>query len=153
MHLRRVNLIGGLTAEKGHAVRTGMLQGEGEMILLVDDEALFTKVISTLLKKNGYQVLTAAEGNEALALYANHVLEIKVVITDVLMPGMDGINLTRALKQINPQVKIIASTGQAPEACQAELLELGVKVILNKPYEMKKLLAALYDINHVERAK
>ena len=118
---------------------------QGETILVVDDEGLIAKVTSLLLKKNGYNTLTAAEGTEALSIYRNRQNEIKAVITDVMMPGMDGVNLARELKAINPEVKIIAFTGQATETRQAELRALGVKWILHKPFDPKNLLAALDD--------
>jgi len=107
---------------------------------------------SAVLENNGYKVLAAAEGTDALALYGEHANVIKVVLTDVMMPGMDGLKLTRALKEINPLVKVIASTGQATESRQAELQALGVNVILHKPYDAKKLLKALHEAIHAEGA-
>ena len=117
--------------------------GEGSTILVVDDEVLIVIATSMMLKKSGYNVLTSADGTEALALYKANATRIDLVLTDVMMPRMDGVELARALKKINPEVKIIASTGQASEILQADLQALGVHLILRKPYDIKQLLAAL----------
>ena len=77
-------------------------RGQGELILVVDDEAAVREVMQRTLEKHGYRVLTAAEGAEALALFAQHRAEIKAVITDMMMPGMDGPTLVRALAAIGP---------------------------------------------------
>jgi len=140
------------TLEQEPLVPVKMLQGEGETILLVDDEVCIAKMTSAVLENNGYKVLASAEGTDALALYREHATVIKVVLTDVMMPGMDGLKLTRALKEINPLVKVIASTGQATETRQAELQALGVNVILHKPYDAKKLLKALHEAIHAKSA-
>jgi len=85
---------------------------------------------------------------DAISCYVKHLADIKVVITDVMMPMLDGVNLARALVKMNPGVKVIASTGQGAEARQSEFKELGVKVILQKPYVTEKLLSALHEIIH-----
>ena len=126
--------------------------GNGETILVVEDEELIAKVAAIVLEKNGYKVLAASSGAEALALYENHANEINVILTDIMMPEMDGLQLSRSLKKINPEAKIIASTGQATEAQKSKLRALGVHVILHKPYDAKKLLATLHEAIHEERA-
>lgn len=115
----------------------------GITILVVDDDSIVAKTISMVLKNNGHKVLTSFDGNEALTLYREHESEIDLVLTDVMMPGMDGVALTRALKKINPRVKILASTGQISKLCQDELHALGVNVILPKPFDAKHLLEAV----------
>ena len=122
--------------------------GGGATILVVEDEGIIAKTISMVLKNSGYEILTAFDGNEALAVYRENAHKIALVLTDVMMPGMDGVELTRGLHDINPNVKIIASTGQATETRQAELRALGVDVILRKPYDAKNLLAALHEAIH-----
>ena len=119
-------------------------------ILVVDDEVHIARTTAMILEKNGYKAFTAAEGAEALAVYEMHVDEIKIVLTDVIMPGMSGVQLALALKEINPRVKIIASTGQASENRQSQLHAAGVNTILRKPYDAKKLLTTLHDAIHAE---
>jgi len=118
-------------------------KSHGETILVVDDEPSITTVTSLVLGHYGYKVLTADNGTTALALYQEHANEINVVLTDVMMPGMDGVSLSRALKQIDNQVTIVASTGYATESREAELRALGVNVILRKPYNAKTLVSTV----------
>jgi len=119
--------------------------GNGELILLADDEHAVRTVTETMLKRNGYNVVLAEDGVEALSIYAERKSEIKVVLTDVMMPLLDGTRLTRALQHINKDVSIIAATGQADESRQMELKQLGIKSILLKPYRTDKLLGALHE--------
>ncbi|MEI6560777.1 MAG: PAS domain S-box protein [Verrucomicrobiota bacterium] len=131
---------------KQKAQSRNMSHGRGTMILVVDDEDPIARSTALVLEKNGYKVLAAADGVSALALFKEHADKIKIVITDVMMPEMDGVELTRALKKIKPQVQILASTGHATEARRAELLALGVEKILHKPYDAKKLLETLHEV-------
>ena len=133
------------SVHKQKAQRKHLPQGRGATILVVDDESPVARSTTLVLEKNGYQVFSASEGASALALFREHADTIKIVLTDVMMPGMDGVELTRALKEMNPQVTIIASTGHATEARQSELISLGVFRILRKPYDAKKLLATLHE--------
>ena len=132
-------------AQPGKVQSKNMPQGKGATILVVDDESSIATSLSLVLGKNGYKVLTAADGTSALALFREHADKIKLVLTDVMMPEMDGVELVRVLKEINPQVKIIASTGHASEIHQAELQALGVTQTLHKPYDARKLLETLHE--------
>ena len=124
---------------------TDMLHGQGELVLVVDDECSIREILTTVLTENGYQTLAAADGTEALSLYATHGREIKAVLTDVLMPFLDGAALSRALCKIDPNVKIVVSTGEAGEGQFAQLRSLGVKNFLTKPYSTVRLLGALRE--------
>lgn len=136
------------TAEQKTLADSQTPLNKGGTILLVDDESFIAKVTSMVLEKHGYKVFTAAEGTEALALYREHAKEIDLVLTDIMMPGMDGVKVAKALKAMAPRLKIIASTGQATETRQAELRALGVNVIMSKPYEVEELLATLHEAIH-----
>jgi len=118
-------------------------RGRGELVLVVDEETSVREVLTTILAAKGYQTLAAADGAEALTLYAARGREIKVVLTEIRMPDLDGPALTRALSQVNPSVKIIVSAGEAEENQLAELRSLGVKSFLTKPYCTDRLLLAL----------
>lgn len=118
-------------------------KGAGETILVVDDEPVICQTTKTLLEGSGYRVLTAAHGVEALEVYQKNAGDIRVVLTDLMMPVMDGFELVRRLAGTNPGLKIIATTGQAVGSQQQELRSLGVHVLLYKPCEPKVLLAAL----------
>lgn len=117
--------------------------GIGELILIVDDEEAIRKITRWTLEKHGYRVLTAANGEEALNLYVENKDEIAVVLTDMMMPVMDGSSTIRALLKINPQQKIIAASGLLEiHDSHPDKLE-GVSLCLPKPYTAEKLLQAL----------
>ena len=119
-------------------------QGHGETLLIVDDEAAILKVTAPLLVKNGYNVLTAGDGVEALTTYVKNSSQIRLVVTDVMMPMMDGVNLTRALKKINPDVRIIAASGHTELSHRSDLRALGIETFLIKPFNNYQLLEAIY---------
>jgi len=122
--------------------------GNGEWILLADDEPIIRKITSEMLTRHGYNVLVANDGVDALSIYAQHMREIKVVLTDIMMPLIDGVALTRALKKMNSEVRIIASTGQADDSRRAELEQIGINGFLIKPYAADKLLTAIHATLH-----
>jgi hypothetical protein len=117
--------------------------GHGEMILVVDDEAHIREITRTMLESFGYRALTAAEGTEGIALYAEHRNAIAAVLTDMMMPSMDGPAMVRELRKINPRVKIIASSGLAEGGRAADATALGIETFLSKPYTAESLLRAL----------
>ena len=119
----------------------------GELLLIVDDEKPILQVAQTLLESHGYRVLTAGGATEALAIFALRMNEIELVLTDLAMPFMDGIALIRTLKQMKPDVRVIASTGLGgPDGRANEIAHLNVRASLTKPYNKNKLLATLRDV-------
>ncbi len=118
-------------------------RGNGELILVVDDEAAIREALVGTLEANGYKAYTAEDGTDALALYHQRRGEIAAVITDIAMGQMDGVALSRALRKLNPAVRIIVSSGHFQKENTAILQGLGVKVLLDKPYSADKLLRAL----------
>ena len=126
---------------------TGSLPaGRGQLILVVDDELAIREITKGTLEAFGYRALVAADGTEAIALYAQHKDEIKVVLTDMMMPYMDGRATIRALQKLNPQVKIIASSGLADNAKVTESDGGSVKRFLPKPYTAETLLNTIADV-------
>ncbi len=118
----------------------------GETILVVDDEPNVVDVLRQILERQGYRVLCASDGTEAVTLYARHGTDIKVVITDMLMPFMDGTATIRALLKMNPAVKIIAASGMVPQPGLGDVLTLGVKTFLRKPFTNDTLLQVVRDV-------
>jgi PAS domain S-box-containing protein len=114
--------------------------GAGEIILVIDDEAAIREMTRATLERFGYRALTADNGATALGIFAGHKEEIGVVITDMMMPVMDGPVTILALRKLNPQVRVIASSGLAESIDAADLDRLGVKTFLIKPYDAKTLL-------------
>ena len=124
-------------------------KGLGELVLVVDDEECVRNSARLTLEAGGYDVLVAADGTAALAEYAMNTRRIAAVITDIMMPVMDGVALIRALRTISPTLPIIASTGLIEKGQMAELKELHVETILDKPYSGTTLLDAVHGALHV----
>ena len=120
-------------------------KGQQELILVVDDETPVRETAEKLLTQNGYRVLTAPDGAEGLALYSHHRREIKAIVTDVMMPLMDGVAMTRVLRKMDASVPILASTGLDDDEKIQEMKGLGVRTFLVKPYSVEKLLRSLRD--------
>ena len=117
--------------------------GNGELILVADDESSIREIIKTLLEAFKYRVLVANDGIEAIALYAQHKEEISVVLLDLMMPSLDGSMTIRTLHRMNPQVKIIASSGLMSNHEIIQTLDNNVKAFLQKPYTSDELLKKL----------
>src|SRR5215213_5123024 len=128
------------------AAQTDFPLGHGELVLVVDDEESIRAITRGTLETFGYSVLTASDGTEALALYADKKNEIAVVLTDMVMPFMDGPATIRALHRMNPKVRIIAASGLGTAHRAGEGTLEGVSVFLNKPYTAEKLLKTLADV-------
>ncbi len=120
-----------------------LVGGKGELVLVVDDEMPIRDALVRTLKANGYQAYTAEDGSDALALYYERREEIAVVVTDLSMGGMDGIQLVRALRKVNPNVRVVVSSGHFQKENTTILNALGVKQFLDKPYTADKLLRAV----------
>jgi PAS domain S-box-containing protein len=120
-------------------------RGHGELILIVDDETSILSVTSQTLEAFGYRAITAEDGAEGIALYAQRRDEIAVVLTDMMMPVMDGMALISAVKRINPAAKIIAASGQIANAKIARAASAGVTDFLAKPYTADALLRRIHS--------
>ncbi len=121
-------------------------RGREETILVVDDEAAVRAVLSRTLETHGYKVLTAKDGAEAVSTYAREIEEISAVITDIMMPVLDGPATIRALRNVNPDVRFLVITGLTTEAKLQEIKSLGIEHILHKPFKAEKLLKALQQV-------
>lgn len=123
-------------------------KGSGEFILVVDDEENIREITRATLEKFDYKVLTAEDGTDALAVYAQNSDKISLVLTDMAMPHLDGFALIRALKKINPQIKIAAMSGLINDEQTADLENLNIKAFLAKPFTAENLLKTLAEIFH-----
>ena len=121
-------------------------RGNGELILLVDDEDSILEVTRQTLEMFGYKVITAEDGAQAIGLYAMQRGEVAVVITDMMMPVMDGPALISALRRITPEVKIIAASGLSSKVNAARAATTGVKHFLAKPYSAEAMLRMLKTV-------
>ena len=118
-------------------------RGNGELVLLIDDEESVRQITGQTLESFGYRVLPAADGVEASTLYAARKTEIDIVLTDMMMPVMDGPATIQVLMRFNPQVRIIAASGLAAKDMVAKATSLGVKHFIPKPYSAETLLKTL----------
>jgi PAS domain S-box-containing protein len=123
-------------------VEPTLRRGNGETILVVDDEPSILTIAKRTLEAFGYRVMLASSGAEAVALYEPHRADVAVVITDMIMPGMDGAATIQALCRLDPQVRIIATSGVAGR----DVTQPGVMHFLRKPYTASTLIAALTKV-------
>ncbi|MDQ6623991.1 MAG: PAS domain S-box protein [Verrucomicrobiota bacterium] len=143
---------GGATLATTASEQRSLPGGRGETILVVDDEPSVREAAQSLLSRHGYKVLVAEDGIAGLALFARHAGEIDVVLTDMVMPFMDGVTLIRTVRRIQPHSRIIISTGR-DEACRSPEIEaLAVDACLLKPYTREKFLMTLDEVLQRERA-
>jgi len=110
-----------------------------ETILLVDDEQMIIDVGQMLLNKLGYRVIATRDGKEAIEIYQQHKDEIAVVVLDMVMPGMGGEEVYANIKKINPDVKVLLSSGYSLNGQATELLMRGCNGFIQKPFGMQAL--------------
>jgi len=120
--------------------------GGSETILLVDDEEFLCDIGSQILTRAGYIVLTATNGKDALDLYRNQRSDISMVILDLIMPGMGGKECFQELVNINPQVRVILSSGFLSDGTTEEARVFGVRGLVEKPYNMRQLLGLVREV-------
>jgi len=117
--------------------------GEGERVLVVDDEEFILETAREALRDVGYRVLTAKGGDEALRQVDDHD-DVEVVITDLRMPNMDGLDLIRTLRARYPNLPIIAASGMA-DGRSEDALQAGAHTFLAKPFSEEELQGALRE--------
>jgi two-component system cell cycle sensor histidine kinase/response regulator CckA len=138
--------------EAGQLAVPFAVRGNGELILIVDDEVQIRDTASATLIHYGYRVLVAKDGTEALALFATRSTEINVVITDFNMPNLDGSALARVVRQMNPNAKILAMTGLNSSGRSLHGPHPEGAVLL-KPFKAEALLFAVNKLLHAETAQ
>ena len=117
-----------------------------ETILLVDDEEMILDVGVEVLKKLGYEVLTANNGIEAIKVYQQNRQEVAMVILDLIMPEMGGGETYDRLKEIDPQVKVLLSSGYSVDGQATEILNRGCDGFIQKPFSIGDLSRKLRQI-------
>jgi len=120
-------------------------RGNGEVILVVDDEASILSITKQTLEEFGYAVLTAEDGAQAIGIYAHDHAKIALVLTDMMMPVIDGAALITALHQINPDLLVIAVSGHGEADTWARATKARATHFLAKPYSAEVMLRTLFD--------
>jgi PAS domain S-box-containing protein len=120
--------------------------GSGQMILLVDDEVAILEMTKLMLEAHNYRIVTAKDGIEAIVAFKEHFSEIKAVVTDMMMPTMNGPELIQNLKKIDPGVKIIGVSGLGSEGALSRIGKPMVQAFLKKPFSTETLLVKLSQL-------
>jgi CheY-like chemotaxis protein len=128
----------------GHKTESTIPRGNGELILIVDDEDHIRSLTRKTLQNHGYTAVDAKNGAEAVALYAQH-RDVKVVLSDMAMPVMDGFAMIAALKALNPDVRVVAGSGHSTEDVQSRAMRAGAWAFISKPYTVEVLTKAVHD--------
>ncbi|MCU0523740.1 MAG: PAS domain S-box protein [Elainella sp. Prado103] len=121
--------------------------GNQEVVLVVDDEGVIRETLQALLERHNYRTLAAKDGLDAISVYAQHHESIDIVLMDIRMPAMDGLTAIRTFRQINPHLKVIATSGLAPDRQVLESDEHLIQSFLQKPYSIEELLQTLRTVS------
>jgi two-component system, cell cycle sensor histidine kinase and response regulator CckA len=116
-------------------------------VLVVDDEPLMCTMLAHFLKDEGFAVLTAACGSQAISLFRSHLGEIDLLISDIVMPGMDGPSLARELKSVNPDLAVLLMSGN----CDSKQID-NTFAFLPKPFSMRNLLTRVRSLTRSRQA-
>jgi two-component system, cell cycle sensor histidine kinase and response regulator CckA len=122
------------------------MRGNGELILVVDEEAAIRQITQTTLETHNYKVLTAQNGGEALTLYTQHQQEIKLVLIDMIISSMSGVNVIRTLQIINSQVQVVGMSRLATAQALAQVSCTDIKGFLAKPFTAEELLNSIHNV-------
>jgi two-component system, cell cycle sensor histidine kinase and response regulator CckA len=128
-------------------------RGHGERILVVDDEATILQITCQTLELNGYRTLRAANGREAIDVIASSSESVDLVLTDMMMPVMDGAALSAHLEQEHPEIPVIAASGLNSNGGVARAVGMGVSRFLPKPYTTSLLVTTVRDTLLEHRVK
>jgi PAS domain S-box-containing protein len=125
--------------------RSDLPRGQGELILVIDDEEPILLMARATLESHGYRTMTASRGAEGIELYRKSG-EVRAVLLDMMMPGLDGPATMRKILEVNPKARIIAASGLKATGRVAEAVAEGARAFLQKPYTDEQLLYALAEI-------
>ncbi len=114
-------------------------KGQGETILVVEDQAEVLRLVGAILERLNYRALTASNGQEALAVYDAHGNEIALVLTDVVMPNVGGLELIRAVRKKDPEARIVAMTGYPPDELKRAFPSMDIFGWLEKPLSLDRV--------------
>jgi len=111
-------------------------------VLVVDDEHALLQFVSMVLQQSGYSVLTASNGVEGLMVYSSYHAKVDLVLTDVQMPGMNGVEMAKRLRSLNPEIRILLMSGYVPDDVE---VPQGLR-LLNKPFRPHTLMEAVKEM-------
>ena len=121
------------------------IRGTGT-VLVVDDEDEVLEIAKELLEAMGYRVLKAKDGKEAVEVYKKNQDDINIVVLDMVMPNMGGGEAYDRMKEINPDIKVLLSSGFSIDGEATEIMERGCDGFIQKPFKMKDFSEKIWDI-------
>jgi CheY-like chemotaxis protein len=120
--------------------------GNQELVLVVDDEVSVREIIKASLETYNYRTISASDGIEAIALYAQYQSAIQVILLDLMMPSLDSPSTIRALQRINPHVSIVVMSGLSANEPIENMSDVTVQAFLAKPFTSQELLQTLHRL-------
>ncbi len=135
-----------LSVTDSDAAQLKNVAGGSETILFVEDEPMLCELTRADLEDYGYSVLIAVDGREAVEIYRNQHSRIDLVISDLGLPGLMGYDVLKKMKQISPRVKFILASGYLEQGQKDAILKLGANDVLQKPFELRKMLKAIREV-------
>jgi PAS domain S-box-containing protein len=129
--------------EQREAIRSSVLEAGSGTVLVVDDEPMVLAFVEEGLRRLGYKVLAAVDGRQACEVYSSHSQQIDMVLLDMVMPGTTGLEACRRLREINPNVRVILSSGYSSGEVVREARLAGAIGFIGKPYSLEELSGVL----------
>ncbi|MFC1552148.1 PAS domain S-box protein [Candidatus Latescibacterota bacterium] len=123
-----------------------LIRSDGELILIVDDEEDVRNITRLQLEQLGYKVISAQGGNEAITVYESRMSEIDLVLLDVIMPEIDGLETYKILKKSNPDIKAVVMSGFSKKGKASDILNLGAQGFVQKPFRLVELSDTISDV-------
>jgi two-component system, cell cycle sensor histidine kinase and response regulator CckA len=122
------------------------MPGETETLLVVEDEEMLLMSLQMVLVDKGYKVIAAKDGLKALKIYQEKKNDIALVITDLGLPNITGLEVCQKIKKINPNERMILATGFLDPEMKEEFLKVGIQYFLYKPYDLTKVLKVVREV-------
>ena len=135
-----------VSSKKEFKAKTNSSFEQEKTILLIDDEETVINISEMMLKRLGYRVLKAHDGNEGLQLFEENKSKIDLIISDLEMPEMNGKEVMDKLRKIDPQIKVILSSGALTNADEKNVVNKGFNGFIKKPYSMNTLCEKMAEI-------
>ncbi|MCX8064291.1 MAG: response regulator, partial [Candidatus Hydrogenedentes bacterium] len=117
-----------------------------ELILVVDDESMVRETVKNMIELGGYEVITVENGEKAVEVYEAYKDKISLVLLDMTMPVYDGEETFRELRRINPNVKVILSSGYSEHDLMDRFVGKGLAGFIQKPYVLSNLLETIRSV-------
>jgi CheY-like chemotaxis protein len=121
------------------------IRGGSETILLIEDEMPLATIVIDLLREKGYRVYFAAEGKEAMETFAEHQAEIALVVSDIGLPKLSGIEVAKRIRETKPNLPLILASGYIDPGIRKEIEALSLSAVVQKPYDSAELLLKIRE--------